>query len=327
MIVRRAAASAEDTLLEARAAAEAAKLELEAAKLRAEAEELETAAVAERRRSTARRLLNGSAAIGAATLKRRLKEELELDITDEGLNSLFEAVGRNPDSAVMYFEDLAGETFSKSLEAAAAAARAEQRRLQLEEQERARKEAEAARKRRAEEADVMAAVSMEDFEENDDRGVATRLLACLAYLLPLTDALQFGLPLVDFVPDLIPFFVNLTSLNQLINAIPFGSLIIFIMLTALANNRELPRLLRFNLQQAVLLDVFLFIPSILASLASLAFGNEGDVSEDIGLFVFVLLLGTVVYSVVCTLLLGQDPEGVPVVSDATKRGIDGPFQQ
>lgn len=311
----------------ARAAAEAAKLELEAAKLRAEAAKLETAALAERRRSAARGLLNGAEALDAEMLQGRLKDELELDVNQEGVRGVFQALGRDPASAALSFEDLSSEVCGRSLEALATAARAERRRLQLEEQERAWQEAQEERKKRAEEEEASMSMEMEDFEENDDRGVITRLLACLAYLLPLTDALQFGLPLVDMVPDLLPFFASISLLSQLINAIPFGPLIIFIVLTALANNRELPRLLRFNLQQAVLLDVFLFIPSILASLASIAVGNQDDIGEEFGLVVFVLLLGTVAYSMVATLLFGKDPDGVPVISSATKRGIDGPYHR
>lgn len=317
----RSAAEGQDVMLEeARMAAEAAKLELEAARLRLEAEALERANAKERRAMRARELLGDSTLSTASPeeLRTRLKETSGNDVSLERMQWVVKTVRPDKSEEGLRYEDLASDTFDSALEQVLAQEQEAKRIAQAQERERQRQEAE----KRRQEQPVFQSRSMT--EENDERTMGTRIISCFAYLLPLIDGLQYGFPLMALVPSLAPFFGLLAIPNAIINAIPFGSLIIFIALTALANNREFPRLLRFNLQQAVLLDVFLFIPSIIASLASIAMGGGSGMGPEIAIGIFIVLVIAVIYSVVCT-LLGLDPDGIPFVSDATKRSIDGPF--
>mmetsp|Transcript_104122 Transcript_104122/g.299310 ORF Transcript_104122/g.299310 Transcript_104122/m.299310 type:complete len:326 (+) Transcript_104122:1943-2920(+) len=314
---------------EAQAAAAAARLGLEATRLRAEVAELELASATSRRAKLAQRLLSlggaderegegvARSSLTADELRERLEALVELEVSEEGLKRLFLVCERDVSSGALAFEDLTSARFGTTLDELVSADRAEKRRQLWEDNAKVKQEAEEMRSVQPLNADVLAMA-------NDDRGVWTRLFACLVYFLPLTDGLQFGFPLVEMFPDLAPLFLLLAVPSAIIGTIPFGSLICFVGLTVCANNRELPRLLRFNAQQAVLLDVFLFIPSIFFSLVSTLFGaGVGDIVEDLGYVSFVVLLAAVTYSVVST-AFGQDPDALPVVSDATKRGIDRP---
>lgn len=317
-----AAASEDQLLAEARAAAEAAKLELEAARLRAEAEALERANAADRRASRARELLgeDGATSVSVTDLRTRLMQVAGFELSEERALWLVQTVRPGQDELALRFQELSSEAFDSALERVLAQEQEARRQAQAQERERERQEAE----RRRQEQPASSSSMPSDIEENDDRTMGTRVLGCLAYLLPLIDAFQFGLPLAMYIPALAPLFALLSIPNALINAIPFGSLILFILMTALASNREFPRLLRFNLQQAVLLDVAMFLPSIIASLGSMAMGGSGAVGPELASVIFIILVLMVGYAVVLT-LLGRDPDGIPFVSDTTKRSIDGPF--
>merc|ERR1740122_776552 len=97
-------------------------------------------------------------------------------------------------------------------------------------------------------------------EENTNNDILTRLLSCLPYFLPLIDSTEYGqfiltqnAPLLGLV--LAPFIA-------VFRAIPFSGLITFFVFSIQSRNRNLPRLLRFNLQQTILLDISLFFPSL-----------------------------------------------------------------
>lgn len=308
-ISRAAAGNGEvDTVVaEAKAAAEAAKLELEAAKLRAEAEEMEKERAVEKRRNRAVELLGeGTTVLSVEALRERLKEVEGVEVSEDQAKNL---------GASFTYDDLASVTFEKALEKIAVEERAKLRAREAEEErERARMQKEAANNARNEQRAVPT-------EVNDDRSINTRVLASLPYLLPLVDGLQFGIGLLQLVPALMPLFAILAIPSALLNAIPFGSLIVFILLTVLANQRELPQLLRFNLQQAVYLDVALFIPTLFASVVSLATGGNQDTVRDFGEAVYVVLIAAVVYAVALT-IIGKDPDGLPFFSDAARRSVD-----
>lgn len=312
-----------DLVASAKAAAEAAKLGLEAAKLRAEAEELERANIEERRRVRARQLLgDGGSFVRATDLRSRILEATGVAVSEDAVERLLKEVqpGTSFSDARLTFEDLSSDTFQKTLDRIMIEEQELLRRKQREENERERQKMEEARKLRAEtfEFSVLA-------DENDDRSIWTRIMGCLAYLLPLMDVIQFGIPLMGLLPFLTPIFVIIAIPAAIVNAVPFGTLILFFAMSALSGNQDFPRLLRFNLQQAVLIDVALFLPQFLAQLASLVVGGQGVPTElTIGVFIIVLL--AITYSIVMT-LLGRDPDGIPGISNAARNSIDRRFRR
>jgi len=318
---RRAATADTETTAsgEAQAAAEASKLALEAAKLRAEAEDLERSIAKDRRYHRAQRLMGGDgvAHLKAAQLRDGLKEVANLELSEERVLALVEeVVGKDKATAPLDLKTLASENFEVALDRLVTEDREAKRRAKQEELERARKAAEEARKKQEQESP-----SYLSGQVNDDRGLITRVLGALAYMLPLIDGLSFGVPLVQLMPQLAPAFVMIKIPADLINAIPFGTLIVFLIFGIFAANRELPRQLRFNLQQAVLLDVALFLPSLINAGFAMMSGSGGN--PDFKIAVFILLLVAVVYSMVVT-LLGRDPDNLPYISNAARRSVDFP---
>lgn len=146
-----------------------------------------------------------------------------------------------------------------------------------------------------------------------------KILSVLPYLFPLLDGLQFARFLVLENPDNI--FSSLIAITYgLYRAIPFGGFIAFFALNFLAGNPRINRLIRFNMQQAIFVDIALFFPGLLAALYSLiaqAFGNALPPSvTEIGTdAIFGILLITIAYASISS-LLGITPDKIPILSKA-----------
>jgi len=90
-----------------------------------------------------------------------------------------------------------------------------------------------------------------------------RLLGALAYLLPLSDALRFGQSLFDMFPLLGWLALPALPLVVLEQAIPFGGLVLFLLLFLLVvRNPRVPYPIRFNVLQAILIDIVLVLLSL-----------------------------------------------------------------
>jgi len=307
--------SQEDILAEARAAAETSKLELEVAKLRAEVQEMESVRFQERRAARAQRLIGGDGAIsvGAVDLRTRLQESEGIDLTAEQTRQLVAACGRSQeDGGQLFFDELVNEKFDAELQQLVSGIRAAnfaEARQQQEEAAASSKSAAAAEPRQSSEA----------VPENTDTGTSTRILACLVYILTLADGFKLAIPLIMTQPIIAVLFTPLALVSALISVVPFGSLILFLLFVTLAQNKELPRLLRFNMEQAVLLDVALIVPNLLVVGATEA--GAPDVGFVVGGVFFVALLLVVGYCWSSS-SKGEEPDGIPFVSSTTKNVID-----
>ena len=110
----------------------------------------------------------------------------------------------------------------------------------------------------------------------------------------------------------------------LLNAIPFGGFIVFILLSTSSRNTNLPRFVRFSMQQAVLLDIALIFPQLFQSI----FGATGikfpeALIEPASSFVFLFIVVASLYSCGSN-LLGKPPNQIPIISQAAEQSI-GPF--
>ena len=97
-------------------------------------------------------------------------------------------------------------------------------------------------------------------------------------------------------------------------SLPFAGLIFFFGLSFFTRNQGLSRFVRFNIQQAILLDIVLIIPSF--------FGDFGKIFplelQAMGTnFVFYLWVLVVGYSW-ANIALGRTPNGVPILSEAAE---------
>ena len=104
-----------------------------------------------------------------------------------------------------------------------------------------------------------------------------RILSCVPYIVPLLDGDRYGRFLFYQVP-LLGLFDNilLGPFKLIYGTIPFAQLIFFIGFSVLRRNPEIPRPIRFNMQQALLLDIGLIFPSLLAQIpVPLILANSG----------------------------------------------------
>ncbi|MGB3535403.1 MAG: Tic20 family protein [Microcoleaceae cyanobacterium] len=148
--------------------------------------------------------------------------------------------------------------------------------------------------------------------------VRDRIFSILPYALPLMYSLQFSQFLFQQFPILQLITIPLLPLLALYQTIPFAGLIIFFALFMLVvRNENIPRFIRFNTMQAILLDILVVLCSIILGL--FAAGLQGFILETLYNMIFLGVLVAVVYSVVqCG--LGRYAE-IPTISDAVNMQV------
>ena len=142
-----------------------------------------------------------------------------------------------------------------------------------------------------------------------------RIFACLPYLLPLIDSLGFGSFLFRQFPvlevlliPLQPVLIVYGSLGQI------GQLIVFFALFMLVvRNEKINHFIRFNTMQAILLDIVIFLCSVLLRILTSIPGTDFAM-ETLANTIFLGILAAVVYSVFQS-LMGKYAE-IPTISDA-----------
>jgi hypothetical protein len=154
-----------------------------------------------------------------------------------------------------------------------------------------------------------------------------KLLSLLPYLLPLLDVLPYGGKLIDsWNPEPNPLLLILGVIYQLYTTIPFSGLILFFGFNLVSNNLQLNRLVRFNIQQAILLDISLIIPGIIGSICEIVYkqtsGNDVPVSVEqaSSAVTFLLVAVAIGYSVIST-VAGQEPDKLPFISSRVKQRV------
>lgn len=143
-----------------------------------------------------------------------------------------------------------------------------------------------------------------------------RLLAALAYLLPWSDALPFGQSLFGLFPALQWLSLPALPLMVLQQAVPFGGFVLFLVLfLAVVRNAKVPYLIRFNVLQAILIDILLILVSLVFSVLLAPLG-AGFALRTLSNTVFLGALLLVAFAVLQS-LRGQEAE-VPSLSEAVR---------
>ncbi|CAJ1438888.1 unnamed protein product [Effrenium voratum] len=295
----------------------AERLRLEAAQLRADVEQLEAIRAEEERRKRQQLFrswdLDSSGTLDEKELKIGVSQECKVEIDDEKARKLLEALDDNGDG-VLQHEEFCLRRVEKKL----AEFQAEEREAEAE----ARKAAAELREKE------MLERQMEEYvanlpERNEDTSLPTRLVSAAAYLLPLLDVARFGLPLAFLNPSIASFIQALSVPMMLLNTIPFGLgfLVVFIGMQTIASDTEKPALVRFNMRQAIQLDVMLFFPIILGQLGGMLTNYyEMDlpgVSLAASGAVFMVMVACIMYSMI-SCLMGRYPKGIPFISDSAE---------
>lgn len=153
-----------------------------------------------------------------------------------------------------------------------------------------------------------------------------RILSCLPYLLPLLEGDSYGRYIFRAFPPLgLADALLLGPFHLIYETIPFSGLIFFFGLSILSRNADISRSVRFNMQQAVILDIGLIFPSLLGQLIGLGGGSflPRVLVESGNNFIFYCLVASVGYSLFSN-ATGKLPNGIPIVSEAAETQI-GPF--
>jgi len=144
--------------------------------------------------------------------------------------------------------------------------------------------------------------------------VSDRIFACLPYLLPLIEVFVFGRFLFTQFPPLQLLFLPLTPLLTIYYGVRYAGLIIFFALWLLVvRNEKISHFIRFNTMQAILLDIIIFLFSILTDVVGLV-PSSGFAIQTLYTTIFLGIVVAVAYSVIQS-LLGRYAE-IPAISDA-----------
>lgn len=143
-----------------------------------------------------------------------------------------------------------------------------------------------------------------------------RAISILPYIIPLLDSLSFGSYVFNRVPlarslILMPLF----PVFQIYRGVPFLAFGVFLVLYLLVvRNPEIPRFIRYNTYQALVLDIVLIFPQLLAGL-NLGSVIPAQVAELLTTTVFYAMSIAIGYSVVSN-VKGELPDQIPLISDS-----------
>jgi uncharacterized membrane protein len=158
---------------------------------------------------------------------------------------------------------------------------------------------------------------------NPSTPIPDRIFSALAYLLPLTTGLEFATFLFQQFPILQWLALPVIPIVMLYQAVPFGSLILFIVLLFLVvRNERISRFIRFNVMQAIVLDIALVILNLVLSLLNPLMGvSQGFFFvETLTNTIFLGVLVAVGYGIYES-VLGQYADKIPAISDTTNMQV------
>lgn len=161
-------------------------------------------------------------------------------------------------------------------------------------------------------------------EEGDIRG-PDRIKSCIPYILPLIDGDNFGKYIYDRIPPLGNLdYVLLRPIVDGFHAVPFLSIVLFMIFALGPQFTGQSRAVRFNAQQAILIDVALIFPQILGEAVADAEANfPRALMEPCSNFVWYFIVSCLIYAVTSN-LRGKRPDQIPFISGAADYAI-GPF--
>jgi hypothetical protein len=286
----------------------AQKLRVEAAALEAERAK-ELAAITE---STFRKFdTNQDGEISLDELKAGLEKAFKMELPDKRVQQLMEGFDISGDGRLQLDEFVGVDKFSNKLEM-----------LNREEKQMSKDSQKAAQVEAQMEAQMAQIAEARLSLINEKEPTTTdKIVSSLPYLLPLLDGLQFG-----------RFFLAENSNNPVVGilgllytvyrSIPLGGLLAYLALNFLSSNLSINKLVRFNIQQAIFVDIALFFPGLLAAATGFIASGAGfeippGVTELGSDAIFGALLVTIAYASVSS-ALGITPDKVPFLSKAVE---------
>lgn len=297
-------------------------LKAEAAKLRAEAAEFESVAAQERAEAIAEVFrsfdTNNDGEISLEEFKNGLREYLvdsKVDYTDQQLARVLRAFDNSGDGALQLEEFKGIDAFMKKLDELVVEEKDQAIQAQFEARE-------AAEQAKLEQAKIDA---LADILNDAPASGSDKIVSLIPYLFPLVDSIQYGIYMFSKEEGnpIVSFVVTIYAIYQ---AIPFSGLFAFFALSFLSGNMRLNRLIRFNMQQAILIDIALIIPGLVGGLATYClptFLNIPITQEMIATsstLTFLLCSAMIIYSMISS-LLGIAPDKIPFISDRVQQRV------
>jgi len=280
----------------------AAQLRAEASKLEAEkAEELSRAA----QKAFKQFDTDNDGVISVSELKSGLDKAFKIDLPQTRAEELMKYFDVSGDGVLQVEEFVTESTFRNKLDGLA------------------REEKEFARK--ADQEAVIAAEAQRlaearlDFLNDKPPTQADKIISIIPYFFPLLDGLQYGKVLFEGNLEN-PIVIGVATLYALYRSIPFSGFVAFLALNFLSNNPKLNRLVRFNMQQAIFLDIALIVPGLATGLFSIGLKVAGgELPASFGTIfpnvIFATLLLSIAYCTISS-LLGTTPDKLPFISDS-----------
>jgi len=161
-------------------------------------------------------------------------------------------------------------------------------------------------------------------DEGDIRG-PDRVKSCIPYILPMLDGDNFGKYIYERIPLLgDAHYVLLRPIVEGFTSSPVLIILLFIAFSLGPRLTNQSREVRFNAQQAILIDIALIFPSLLGDAVADAEANfPRSVMEPCSNFVWYFYITLVIYCVSSN-LRGKKPDQIPFVSNLADYAI-GPF--
>lgn len=161
-------------------------------------------------------------------------------------------------------------------------------------------------------------------EEVEIRG-PDRIKSCIPYALPLIDGDSFGRYIYERIPPLGDLdYVLLRPIVDACNAAPILIIVLFMMFALGPRLTGQSREVRFNAQQAILIDIALLVPNLIGEAVAEADAHlPRAIMEPATNFVWYALATAVVYCVTSN-LRGKVPNQIPFLSGVAELAI-GPY--
>ena len=284
------------------------RLKSMAQKLRAEAATLEAERADELAQAAASAFdkfdTNKDGEISLEELKEGLEKVLKTELPTNRVEQLMKDFDTSGDGALQLDEFVGMDKFKNKLEA-----------LAREEKQLAREAL--AEAQREEEKAKLAQARLEILNDKEPT-ITDKIVSCLPYLFPLLDSVQFGSLLLIKNQDN-PVALIILALAALFRSIPFGGFATFIALNFLSQFPNINKLVRYNMLQAIWIDIALFFPGLIGALFGLVGGGAipAGIKELGSDAVFGVAIITLIYCVASS-LLGIVPNQIPIVSQAVE---------
>ncbi|CAB1117364.1 unnamed protein product [Ectocarpus sp. CCAP 1310/34] len=160
-------------------------------------------------------------------------------------------------------------------------------------------------------------LSMKASGQGGEKGesVRNRALGTVVYLLPMLDGLDCGRDVFHAVPMLGSLVHGVLAPALAIwDNVPFMPLVMFIILQVSVRRQDTSRFIRFNVQQAILVDILTVVLGLLGTAAGYV-APEGE--QFVTNFAFYCLVGAVAYAVAET-ARGKMANQIPLISAAAE---------